>query len=1177
MKLTTLLLIIILLQASARGYSQITLKEKNATLEKVFAEIKKQTGYTFIYDESELNIKNISVDVHNVTLKQALDACFKDMPVDFDVVKKNILLKRHQYSVLDKIKIDLAIPISVTGRVTDTTGTPLIGATVTSKPTNKVVVTDEKGEFALSVQDGDVITVSYVGYFPFIFNAKQGISYQNITLYAQASKLQEVTVSTGYQTFARERSSGSFAKPNMKLFNDRTGSMNILQRLDGLIPGVTINNAPGSTNILIRGLTSINGSTNPLYVVDGIAQNDISGINPNDVADITVLRDATATSIWGARASNGVIVVITKSGRKGDIKINYDAFVNFQGKPDIGYFNTLNSSQFIQAAKDIFDPVNNTYGSINTINGTQANTLPPHEQILYNQSRGLITTQAANDQLSVLALTSNLKQIKDLWYRNALLMNHTVSLNGGGERYQAYGSLSYTNTQNNTPGSTNNNYKINLRQDFKLNKFIKLYLIADLSERAITANNYPALPDGRFLPYALFQNANGSNINMPWLYRSEDLRTMLETQSKVSLNYNPLDDVNYGRSKTDDMLSRINSGVTVNLIKGLKFQGVYGYTRDYNKGTQFLTQDSYAVRSELVSFTVAPTTTGASPTYYLPTTGSRYTLNELNQKNWSVRNQFTYDNSWQDHKHELSLLAGQEAQDQLSITNAGVLRGYDEQLLTYGILDYKTLVGTGLASPVLPNSGSRSYLTADYYSGTEIENRTSSYFANGAYTYNSKYTLNGSWRIDQSSLFGKDKSAQNRPVYSVGAGWVMSRENFMKNVAWINRLNIRGTYGVTGNSPASGTASSFDVLVAQSGTIFPGGNGLTIGTPANSHLTWESTKNINLGLDFSLFNRVDGSVDVYQKKTTDLLGYMPVNSFSGYTSIFGNLGDMENKGIEVSLHSSNIIAQKFSWNTGFTFSFNTNKITRLNSTTLSAITTGDNKVGLSYLEGFSAFSVFAYKYAGLDNLGDPQVYLADGTISKARNVTKPADIVYKGSYQPKFSGGLTNNFNYDNFSLNANITYNLGYVMRRDVNTLYTGGRLIPTAGSLNTGNVSAEFADRWKSPGDEARTSVPSYVALAATNSSRRNTNYYTLADINVLDASYVKLRDLTLSYTVRPALLKSVKISNLRLSTQISNIMLWKANHYGIDPEFQNASLGTRSLPFNQHTVSIGLNATF
>ncbi|WP_442589284.1 SusC/RagA family TonB-linked outer membrane protein [Pedobacter sp. AW31-3R] len=1185
MKLTLILLIAGLMHVTAAVYPQdkkISLNLRQTSIHQIMKAMERETGYSFMYGNNNFPAEQkLDLEVKDKAIAEILNQVLQNTGFTYKLINEKLI-------VFTKLNAPVRFPVK--GNVKDAQGLPLAGASVKDANGKILAQTDVNGNFRIAdLQEDEQLTISYIGYKDQPIVLKGNSSNElSISMEEDSAILKGVSiVSTGIQTISKERSAGSFAKPDMKIINARTGTMNIVQRLDGLIPGLTINNAPSdnrysSSQVLLRGVTSINSTRGPLYVVDGFPIDNIASINPNDVEDITVLKDATAASVWGARASNGVIVITTRKGRATrGIEIEYDGFVNFKGIPDLNYAGMMNSTQFIQSAREIFNPVLNPAGSI-VPNGSLSPVLPPHEQILYNLHAGTLSETAANSQLDALASMNNLSQIKDTWYRNAMLMNQTLSLRGGTEQYAFYGSMAYTNNQSNTVGTSDNTYKINVRQDYKFNKAISAYLVTDLTNGLQSAKNAVS-PDSQFLPYAMFKDEAGNSLPMSWLNYSDAIRTSYQNRSLLDLSYNPVDEYSRRSYKSDQMINRIVAGLTANIYKGLKFEGVYGFYKSTQKNTTFLNQNNYAVRSELASFTVAPSTTGGTPTYYLPATGGRYTVANQSQRNWNVRNQLSYDQNWNAQKHQLTVLFGQEIQNQLSVNNTNVLRGYDPDLLTFGAIDYKTLAA-GINNTVYPNSGSRSVLFNNSYAGTELENRVVSYYANAGYTFMNKYTINGNWRLDKSSLFGKDKSAQSRPVGSGGLSWYASREDFLKEIGWLNRLIVRGTYGITGLSPSPGTAASYDIVIAQNNSIFPDGRGLILGTPANRRLSWESTKTVNLGLDFSVFNRLSGSIDLYRKNTDELIGQLPTNPFTGYDNITGNMGSMTNTGIEASLNSMNIQSGKFSWSTLLNIAYNKNKITSLSNAI--PISTGNGQVVQNYLEGYSAFSVFAYKYAGLDNEGNPQVYLADGSMTKEINATKPGDIIYKGTYQPVWSGGLTNVFSYGPFSLSANVIYNLGHVMRRDVNTLFSGGRLVPGQGSF-TGNVHQEFVNRWKNPGDEAFTDIPAYIAENGLSDSERNLDYYTLADRNVLSASFIKLRDITLSYELPKNMLSKINVKGITLRAQLSNLMLWKANHYGIDPEFQDptgyavysstANGGARTMPLNQKTISLGAHINF
>ena len=431
-----------------------------------------------------------------------------------------------------------------------------------------------------------------------------------------------------------------------------------------------------------------------------------------------------------------------------------------------------------------------------------------------------------------------------------------------------------------------------------------------------------------------------------------------------------------------------------------------------------------------------------------------------------------------------------------------------------------------------------------------MERRFVSAYSNAAYTFDRKYTLNGSIRFDQSNLFGTNKSLQYKPIWSVGGAWNVSRESFFK-VNAINNLNVRLTYGLAGNAPNPGYAGPFDIASASNVAYFSGmGIGYTILVPRNENIRWERTSTVNAGVDFSILNnRLSGSIDVYKKVTTDLLGYQPVDPTSGWSYAYNNLGDIQNNGIEIQLSSQNIAAKNFKWSTTLTLSYNKNKITGLK--TASPLTTGI-KANANFVEGYSAYSLFAFDYRGLDAKGNPYSFKTNGT-DTARRLADVAvnDLLYMGTTQPLWFGGITNTFTYKRVTLSFLIVYNLGNVMRRDVNQFYTG-RL--------SSNIPGYFNDRWQNAGDEARTDVPKYEGNTAQN-GLRYANLYTQANTNVISASYAKLRDLTVSYALPEKVLSKLSMQDGSFYVQMNNVMLWRNNKYNIDPEYYNLNTGVRN----------------
>ncbi|WP_162304916.1 SusC/RagA family TonB-linked outer membrane protein [Sphingobacterium olei] len=1178
------------LNAQHINETKVVLALNNESLLDAIHKIETSTPFIFLFNKTDVSdIHGLYLSKSTHTVQEILEELLRGRNITFRQINKKIVLRKVEKNILSTLHMGQQTMIS--GSVVDSVGGGIAGVAVrvVSKP--QFTVTDREGRFELQgIPITDRLQFQILGYAEKVVPAT---TTMRVVLHMTQEAIEEVYVNTGYQKLPRERSAGSFAQPDMELFDQRTGSMNVLQRLDGLIPGLTVNNARGTDQYQIRGISSVGVYTpssltpyagtdrSPLVVVDGVPVNSINDVNPQDVESINVLKDATATSIWGSRASNGVIVISTKKGRNsGKIQVDYNMFYNFMGKPDLSYFPVLNSRQFITAATEIFDINNTSWATVSQPAYSVSPGVAPHEQILFDgdPTRGIISVAQRDYLLDSLSGLDNRRQLEELFYRNALLSNHTLSLRGGQEKYRFYGSLSYTDDRNTQPKNRNNTYKVNLRQDYSPHERINLYLVTDLTNRRNASK--PILTTGsNFLPYQMFADESGNPIAMPWLYRISSLQQDYETRSGISLDYVPLLEGEYGYNDSDYLSARVNSGLRIKLLEGLDFEGIYGWNRGVTNTTGYLSDRSYTVRNMAASFATGSKVDNTIR-YYMPASGGRYTTGNTLQTNWTIRNQLNYNKAWLDRVHQLTALAGFEQSESTSRGNTNTVWGYHDQMLTAIPLDYATL-GAGIANPVMLYNSTRSIWNyAMDYQNTENTARFRSVYANISYTFLERYSINTSWRWDQSSLFGIDKASQNRPVWSIGGRYDIAKEYFLTDVKWINQLAVRATYGLTGTAPSPGTAASKDIIASSTtSSSFPEG-AYRIAIPANRGLTWESTRTINFGTDFGFFNnRVIGSIDIYRRRTSDLLGNRPANPFSGYTTIVGNLGDLENKGIELGLRVIPVQYRDFQWRIVLNASYNKNKITKL-STSLTNPTgnsiISNNAYG-GFFEGYAAYAIFAYRYEGLDGMGDPQIRLSDGSISKALNVAKPEDMVFMGTYQPKWAGGFTNGFQYRSIGLNINVIGNLGHVMRRDVNRKYNGNRMNPSAGSISVGNEHADFANRWKNPGDEAHTDIPRWVGNVSASTRDRWVNYYMFADRNVVDASFIKLRDITLSYALPVAPIKRVGIFAMSVQAQMGNIMLWKANAYNIDPEYITPLTGLRTQLSGQHTFSVGTNITF
>jgi len=1150
----------------------ITFTKKDASLAEVLKEIRKQTGFDFVINRDQISrSKKLTVSFQNQDLKHVLDECFRNQPFTYSIENKIIV-------VVNKVSVETTeLLVNLKIKVQDQNGTPLPNASVISKAAGTVGFTDSDGTFTFSriIKDSKII-VSYVGYKPDTLTARS--SAELIAMLSQQSNIMDEVkvVSTGYQTLNRESATGSFGKPDMQIYQNRVGTQDLVSRLDGLVPGLTVIPGPKGTNTgnrefgggstqqsIIRGKSSVQLRTEPLYVVNGVPVTDPNTINPDDVEDITILKDASAASIWGVKAANGVIVITTKRGNAGKpLKINYSGYVTLFGKPNFNYVPAMTSAEYIQTGREIFNPSVFPYAAVGS------SVIAPHEQILYNQNRGLITAAQANRSLDSLANINNQDQVLDLLYRNAVTTNHTLSASGGSAFYNFYASGSYTNTYSNHPGDKNNAYRINLNQTFVPIPRLRINLNTALNNTFTSADR--SITIGRnFIPYQLFQDAEGNNIQMNYLQGlSPEIRKDYQARSRINLDYSPLNEVDMGFNKSNALSINLTGNVNLKIWKGLSFDGTYSYQKSPTNNTVYTDSKTYDLRRELLGFTVARTAND-TPIYYLPTTGGTYQTVNIDQRNWTVRNQLVYNMGLRDGRDHLNVQIGHEALEQLGTNRTTIVRGYDLDLQSYERLNYATL-SQGIFGAV---SSFRSVFNELPFRSLESLNRNESYFGLLNYSMEQKYILDASLRRDYSNLFGSEKGSQKKPTYSLGAKWLISKEKFAENLSWLGNLALRTTYGITGNSPFIGAGSTRDIIQIQNNSVT--GDSYSLISYANNKLTFEKTRTVNIGIDFGILrNIVSGSIDLYDKKTTDMLGQVEINPLNGTSSTLGNLGNMNNKGIEIALTSVNIQSKDFNWTSNLIFSFNKNKLLQYSAIQPSQLT-AQGRITANYAEGFNAQPLFAYQFVGLDALGDPQIKLADGTVSKDPEIATAEDLVYMGTTIPKFNGGLSNVFRYKGLSLSANLIYSFGNVMRRNVNQFYSG-RINYGTGSFD-GNLSPDFLNRWKKPGDELITNIPAYVSSTGISNSRRNIDYYMYADINVVSASYIKLRDLTLNYSFGPKVLNKLHIEGLNIYAQTGNFMIWKANKYGIDPEYQNFNTGGRSLPAYNRSFSFGANLTF
>lgn len=643
MKMIILLIVAFCLQANATG-QRLTIAKKNVSLKEVFTEIENQSGYLFVYETGTIDANmKATVDVRNADINRTVRELLEGQPLTYNIVGKMIVVQ-HKKNISAKAKYEAPPPpIDVTGRVVDSEGNAIAGVTITERGTSNATATDDNGLFILkNIKTSSTIEVTNIGYYSLLFrvvvnpkiaNVGDGsrLTFRAVLLGSDQKEVNEmninlnklpdtagkesyiknsdlgvlivlarkfsdlddiaIKVNTGYQTLSRERSAGSFSTVSGEAVTKKANlTSNILETLEGLAPGLSVNYGTGEDKFLIRGTTSVNSSKDPLIVVDGVIMEDAnieSLVNSTDVESVTFLKDATAASIWGARSANGVIVITTKRGKVGQrkIKIGYDGSYTNKGLPDIGYRGLMNSSQFIQSAREIFDPVNNKWATITSWSGGAL--VYPHELPLYKYDNGEISEKERDDLLNTLASQNNIAQLKKYLMQPTSFSKHTISFEGGSDLYSFYGSTGYEYNQQ-TNLSKTNKYSINFRQNFQLAKWFKIDLLTNLNVQNGNTGITPAHTDWKSIfPYEMLADAQGNPIDQTNGLFYPDYQKQMEQQSGLDLTYVPLLDMKEGFNRSKGFNGRINLGLTINLAKGLQYQGRFQY-QESNSQTELL-------------------------------------------------------------------------------------------------------------------------------------------------------------------------------------------------------------------------------------------------------------------------------------------------------------------------------------------------------------------------------------------------------------------------------------------------------------------------------------------------------------------------------------------------------------------------------------------------------------
>ena len=1049
-------------------------------------------------------------------------------------------------------------------------GETLVGATVAYKGASgtKGTITDQDGKFTISIPSSTkALTISYMGYETKTIAIQPNVDKYTITLSFARQNLDEFVV-TGYQQIDRRKLTSAVTTVNIS--EETVGAVkNIDQALAGQVAGlssVAASGAPGAPmKIRIRGVSSINGVQEPLWVLDGIPmegneipaidnlndiddiyQTSIAGLNPSDIENITVLKDAAATAIYGARAANGVIVITTKKGKTGRPIVNFSSKLTYSPRASIDRLNLLNSNEKVNLELDLLGSqydyrqhkggvanILDELGEFDTYRNGGWNALSAEAQQRINGLRGINTDW------------------NDILFRDVFNQEYNVSVSGGSDNAHYYASVGYYNEQGTVKGVENNRYNATLKTDFKLNNILTVGASVFANQRK--QESYMTDAGGFTNPvyYSRMANPYFEPYDKEGNYIYD---TNVQGRESEVPNFNIFEErANTSKERTDRSFMAIFDAV-FKFNKSLKLTTQYGLQHDNYTLTRYAGHNSYAMRKvkEYATFMIDGERKSIFPD------GGMNKHTEAHTDQWTWKAMLEWNNRI-NNIHDLELMGGTEIRHTETNILTSSVYGYDKRTLT--------------SQPVLfPTEN----IAKNYplHEEGHTENAYVSWFATGSYTLLYRYTLGASVRFDGSDVFGVAKKYRYLPLYSVSGLWRAKEESFLRDVDWIDELSLRASYGLQGNIDKN--TSPYLIGTFDKTSVLPGHieNIISAENAPNPNLRWEKTRNVNIGLNLGVLNnRIRLNVDYYRRHSTDLISSRQLPLETGFASTTVNWASMENEGWEFAINTSNIKTKKFSWTTSLNLGFNSNKI--LNESV------AENSTFPSR-EGYPVGAIFAYKTDGLDKDGYPLFVGKNGErltateffrLNRFGASTLSAEeqrnlYTYIGTEEPKCSGGFINTFELGDWQLNLNFMFNLGMKVR--VQPSYS-----PTYFDRGQ-NTNKDILNRWTATNTGAK--LPGLMVSTAeraneyTHYSEYNT--YSMLDIWVRDRNYCRLQSVRLAYRIPKSILAPIGISSASVSLEGRNLFVLSSDYDNyLDPE-------TMGNPYAQpitRSFIFGLNVNF
>jgi len=1193
-----------LMQVSAASFGQlVTLKERNVTLEKMFREIRVQSGYDVLLSTNKIkSTTTINANFTNATVEEVMAKITSGNDLTYVIEDKTILIKPREKSIIDKV-VEYFAAVRVTGKVRDKSGAPLPGVSIREKGGANVASTNTSGDYSITVNDGATLVFSFIGYKSQEVTVN-GRNVINITLQEDAAQLQEVNVvSTGYQQLDRKLFTG--AATQLKVSDvERLGVSDISRMLEGQVAGVTLQNVSGTfgaaPKIRVRGATSLSGDNKPLWVVDGIILEDVvnisnealssgdantllgssvAGLNADDIESFNILKDAAATAMYGARAMNGVIVVTTKKGRQteGNPRISYTGNFTTYSKPTYEGTDILNSDEQMAVLVEYFNK--GAYQIPSSSSGQNGGIFYKMYNELYNYDPATKTFALRYDKASVSNFLNRYANANTDWfdvlYKNSLKQEHSLSVTSGTEKFQTYASTSYLNDKGQTIGSNVDRFTGNFRANFAPSQKLSFELLTTASVRnqRTPSGNSDRQSDPVYGSYYREFDVNPYNYarNTSRLITPYDENGNYEYFIRNYAPFNILNELENNYTTLQMLDIKVQGGIKYKIIPALTYSINAAYRFSKSERQSYVLEQSnqaQAFRSggdatrdgdNQYLYIDSANPTGL-PTSILPTGGFYNTAGD-NLTNYYFRHDLVFDKNFND-KHLVNVFGSME------------VRYIDRQNQYFNGVGYQYENG-GLVNPsylYFKQSGEAG--KAYFGMGNNFE-RYVAYMLRAAYSYKGLYSFNATTRYDGSNKMGRSREARWLPTWNVSGSWNADQESFWPKNDIVTYAVLRGSYGLTASiGNATNALPVFYDQISRRQLLKDQEVQTYISTLQNRQLTWEKSYDANVGLDLRFFkNKVNFSVDVYNRSIHDLLGSLNTSGIGGEFTKTANYAEMSSKGIEFTISGSPINTDDFKWATNFNFAFNKTKITRLDA--LPNIWRAVSATGGAVL-GYPQRGLFSVQFAGLNpQYGYPTFYGTDGAATTYIGL-QDDDIEilkYEGPTDPTTTGGFFNQFRYKNFSLSALFKFSAG-------NALRLAPSIAASYSDMTT--LSRDVLNRWIMPGDEKITNVPalldpvSAAAIVSSTGSTTNASYpynlYNYSTERVVSGDYLKLSRITASYDIPKKITSKFKMTNASFILACDNVAVLYADKRlnGEDPEF--FSTGGVALPVpTQFTLSL------